>query len=247
MKKTFVHIALLIGLNSLLISCASHTLRFPSSYFVTPYVSDDQWSGHVAATLSEPAKVELINDIDTNPPRRDKIELNQDDIRNLILFGYGGLSASLVVWPKLSIDIKNDVTQIKWQFLNPRAKNNQWVASAVIGGSSSKVTTERNGTSKAETTITGSQLGLSVGYLTAKAIPYISILQNEYNTRTDVHNTHGDFGPYKENGKHLIGSIGVVSYGKGFYSGIEYSVTDMSWNQAKDTHQNLGLLLGYAW
>lgn len=245
----------LLGFTLLVLtSGCSHTINFRASHFATPVTGENQWSGHVALVGAAATKITVVNDIETNPPNRDILKVNDDvDVADLFMLNSVGVDASLTVLKSLDITLDNSLFGLRYQFLNHGAGPQNWVASiqGAYGQRDSSTSEGNSGgtTAEAKSKVTTSQAGLSLGYKLEKIVPYVSYIYESHEVKTDVTNTHGSFGPYNDKGIHQYYSIGLSSHGRGLVYGIEYSRLNIDWERAPtmEAQDALGLKIGFAW
>lgn len=233
------------------LSCA-HTVDFRTNTFFSPIAGDHSWSGNFSVVANAETKVTLINDVTTNPPTRNTININSDyDLSDLSFIGSIGFDANLTLLPQLNAFISNDINGLRWQFWGNGAKHLGWVAAlqAGIGGKTqAQEQASQNTVTKASSEVTTSNQGLSLGYQFPDVVVYLSYVKNEHKTATTVRNSFGSFGPYADKGIHQITSLGLSSVGTGVHFGIEYSLLHINWNHSETVKQHsTGFKLGYAW
>ncbi|WP_374074759.1 hypothetical protein [Bdellovibrio bacteriovorus] len=237
-----------------LLSGCSHTINFRASHFAVPVTGENQWSGHVAAVGTAVTKITVVNNIETNPPTRDNLKVNDDvDIGDLMMIHSVGIDASLTILKSLDITLDNSLFGLRYQFLNHGAGPQNWVAS-IQGAYGQRDSSTSEGTSggttaEAKSKVTTSQAGISLGYKLEKIVPYISYIYESHEVKTDVTNTHGAFGPYNDKGIHQYYGIGLASHGKGLVYGIEYNRINIDWDRAinHEPQDALGIKFGFAW
>lgn len=243
---------LLASLIGLLLSACSHTVDFRANHFAVPVVADEQWGGQTALVGTGVTKVTLVNDVTTDPPQRNSVRINEDvnivDLTglNLLSFDFG-----LHVWRGIELFVEGSYLGARYQFLNHGKGENVWVG-AVQGSYASrgqKTSATNSGvTSSAESEITSTQAGISLGYKLHRVVPYFSYVHEAHEVSTKVINGNGSYGPYADNGTHGYYSLGLSSHERGFHYAIEYSLIDISWVRGDRSSQNaLGLKMGYAW
>tara|TARA_B100000749_G_scaffold28537_1_gene20103 strand:+ start:102865 stop:103572 length:708 start_codon:yes stop_codon:yes gene_type:complete len=232
----------------------SHTVDFRSSHFAVPHVADEQWQGQVAFSSAQPTEITLIADKESNPPDR-TIDINDDTseegfFETLFVLDTFGLETDLTLFPQVELYLYGTSNfGLRWQFLGHGNGAGKWVASiqGAYGTWNDESGTEAE-LDFADTQVTTSELGLSIGYKFERAIVYISGIQNTHTTETEVINSHGTFGPYEDEGIHTTVSLGVSTYGPGFLLGLEYNAINIEWNESlEDTQETLGLRLGFGW
>ena len=163
-------------------------------------------------------KVTVVKDINTNPPDRSAVEINKDaDYGDLVLANNIGFDASLTLGKGVEFYLDSNLAGLRWQFLNNGNSNQVWTA-AVLGaiGSKDKTTSQSDSTSSSEakSDVDSSQVGLSVGYKFTGFVPYVSYIHETHKVSTTVTNSHGNFGPYEDNGVHDYYSIGISTHSK---------------------------------
>ncbi len=233
------------------VSC-THTIDFRTSHFASPVVGDEQWSGHLAAVGSGVTKITVVNDIETNPPTRSALEVNKD-VNVADLIGASNVSAdfSLNVWREFDIFLDGSLAGIRYQFLNHGKQDRVWVGA--LHGAFAQRTTSTSSTksgieSKAESKVTTSQAGISLGYKFAAVVPYFSYILESHEVSTNVTNGGGKFGPFEDKGTHYNYSIGLSSHHRGISYAIEYNMIEISWDRAERAYQNsAGAKIGFAW
>ncbi|UXR64592.1 hypothetical protein EZJ49_16130 [Bdellovibrio bacteriovorus] len=247
----------LFALSLLSLSACSHSISLRASHFNMPVVVNEQWQGHAAIVMASETRVTLVNDINANPPLRDKVLINNDVDASDFVAGANnvGFDASLSVFKGLELYVENFLWGARFQFLNHGTQNRVWVGS-IMGayGTKSETTTDEfsvgsNTTdAKAKSDITTSQAGISLGYKYEYVVPYFSYIYEAHNVKTNITSTNGTFGPYKDDGIHGYYSLGLSTHQKGFRAAIEYSHIDIKWDRSdRETQEAFGLKLGYAW
>lgn len=244
--KKLKHILFLQLISILLFSC-SHSIKIRSSYFLTPTTSEKQWGGSAGIVTSEPSVITLVDDVNTNPPLRNGIKINDSSDVSSVLALETWVDWKLSVFNSIELFYTDYVAGAKWQFLNHNAKQN-WVAS-VMGGYGMKNTETSSNSNKSKTELTTTRAGLSVGYQNPGSwVPYISYIYQNHKTDTTVDNSFGAFGSYLDEGIHQNYALGIASTGPGLNAGLEYNYISMVWNgTSKGSHSVLGAMLNYAW
>ncbi|WP_374029114.1 hypothetical protein [Bdellovibrio bacteriovorus] len=242
---------LILLLSVVVLSGCGHTINFRASHFAVPMTGEEQWSGHVAPVVASATKVNVINDITSNPPLRSEVRINEDiTAGDLIYVTNIGLDASVNVLKGTDIILDNSLLGLRFQFLNHGVKENAWVA-ALHGaiGKRNVSTSETSGTtSDADSDVSSTQAGISLGYKYAFFVPYLSYIYESHDVSTKVTNSHGSFGPYDDKGVHQYYSLGVTTHGKGLRFAVEYNYINIKWDNSDNKSQNtLGLKVGFAW
>lgn len=242
-----------ISLAAVFLAGCSHTLNFRASHFASPIVKEEQWSGHVAIVGSGVTKVTIIDDIESNPPLKNGVSLNNSvGVEDLFGVNFLGLDAGLTIFKGTEIYLDNSLIGARYQFLNHGASAQNWVASiqGAVGGRGSSTTSKNSNITIAEakSEISTSQAGISLGYKLERIVPYLSYIYESHRVSTKVTNTHGEFGPYKDNGIHQYVSLGFMSHGRGLRYGIEYSFIFLDWeNSDRASQEVIATKLGFAW
>ncbi len=234
-----------------IIAC-THTLKFRAAHFASPVVSEKQWSGHAALIAASITKVTIINDVETNPPRRDEVLINADlDAGDLLMLNRLGLDISLSPLKSLELYIQDAYGGLRWQLLNHSAKSDAFVAAihgALASKSSSSTTSISGGESKSSSDIRSRQGGISIGYKFKEFVPYLSYIYENHKASTRVDNPNGSFGPYEDSGIHQYYAIGFSTHKVGGHLALEYNRVQILWDRSKISWQDsTGLKLGYAW
>lgn len=236
----------------LLLTACTHTINFRASHFATPVVADKQWGGHIAAVGSGVTKVTVVNDVTTNPPARTSVDVNKDaSVADMLGVTFFSLDASLHIWNGTEIYLDGPLLGFRYQFLNHGAGENVWVGAlqgAYAQRTVSTSSTNSNIESKADSKVTTSQAGISLGYKVSQIVPYFSFIYEAHEVTTNVTNGNGSFGPYPDKGNHQYYSLGLSSYERGFTYAVEYNMITISWDRSENAYQNaVGAKLGYAW
>jgi hypothetical protein len=227
----------------------SHTIDFRAVHFITPTTGENTWDGEFSGIIaSATTKVSVINDIQTNPPSRTSVDINEDyDIADLFMLHNIGTDLKVTTFKGLDLVLEDSVLSLKYQFLNSGAKASSWVASIQAGMGSRKSITKKD-SDEAESVVKTTSAAISIGYVFEKVIPYLSYLKENHDVSTTVVNTNGNFGPYDDMGTHEAAALGVTSYSKGFTWAIEYDLLNIKWDRGEKTNQEaFGVKLGYAW
>lgn len=217
-----------------------------------PVIAERQWGGHVAAVGTGLTKVTLINDIESNPPARTTLKVNEDvNVGDVLLINNLGLDAGLSVWQGVELFLDGSMGGFRWQFLNHGANENVWVGAihGAYGERTASTSSTNSGVeSKATSKVKTSQAGISLGYKFRALVPYFSYIHEAAEVSTDVTNGAGHFGAYADNGTHENYSLGLSSFHQGFRYAIEYNVIHISWDRAARAYQNAaGVKLGFSW
>lgn len=242
----------LLVLSLLLLTSCTHTINFRASHFATPVVAEQQWSGHVAGVGSGVTKITVVNDITTNPPLRNSVEINKDtDVADMLGISYLSLDASLHIWNGTEIYLDGSLVGLRYQFLNHGKGEGLWVGAlqGAFGERSVSTSSTSSGIeSKADSKVTTSQAGISLGYKVKQVVPYFSYIYEAHEVSTKVVNGGGSFGPYADKGNHQYYSLGISSHERGFTYAVEYNLIAISWENSESTSQStVGAKLGYAW
>lgn len=245
--KTLFALSLLFFL-----SACSHTLKFRASHFAVPVTGENQWDGYAALVGAAVTKVTVIENIETNPPTRNSVKINEDvDAADLVFANNIGVDAGLTVWKGIDLFLDNSLVGFRYQFLNHGAGPHNWVASlqgAYGQKDNTSSITSGGSTSEAKSKIITSQAGISLGYKLEHVVPYLSYIYESHDASTDVTNNSGSFGPYKDNGIHQYYSVGITSHERGFLYGVEYSRIQIKWDRSEEKPQDsMGLRFGFAW
>ncbi len=238
-------------LSVFLISC-NHTIAIRRAHFLTPTVADEQWGGKLMFVVHNPARIELIEDYTTNPPVRNEIQINESSAEVADLLGINNMSfdLNLNIYKSLEIITEGSNTGVKWQFLNHASKADAWVASILLARGSFNETSakgEEANIESADSNIESKLLGLSIGFVSKHATPYISVVYQDIEASTSIINDHGNFGPYKDKGIHTSYALGI-DFQKSFFSaGIEYNFTHIKWANQTDNQEDLALRMGFNW
>ena len=80
-----------------------------------------------------------------------------------------------------------------------------------------------------------------------KFAPYISVIQEQHDTKTEVDNSYGHFGVFENSGRHDYISIGVSTVGKGLKAALEYNYIQLKWDDVSAKQNTFGILLGAEW
>lgn len=240
-----------LGLSFLLVSC-THTIDFRTTHFASPVVGEKQWSGHVAAVGSGVTKVTVVNDIASNPPARNSVEINKNvSVADMMGLNNLSLDASLNVWQGLDLFLDGSLGGFRYQFLNHGAADQVWVG-AVHGAYASRTVSTSSTTSgvesKAESNVLTTQAGISLGYKVHFVVPYISYIHEAHEVSTTVTNGSGTFGSFPDKGTHQYYSVGLASHQRGLSFALEYNMIDISWDRAEKSYQNsAGAKIGFSW
>lgn len=246
----------LFALSLLSLSACSHSISMRASHFNMPVVSNEQWQGHAAVVFTSDTRVTLVNDINANPPLRDKVQINSDvDAGDLFGANNIGFDASLSIFKGIEVYLENFLWGARFQFLNHGTQNRVWVGS-IMGayGTKNETTTDDfyigNNTTdaKAKSEVTTSQAGISVGYKYEHIVPYFSYIYEAHKVKTNITSTNGTFGPYDDEGNHNYYSVGLSTHQKGLRAAIEYSHINIKWDRSNQESQDaFGLKIGFAW
>lgn len=215
-------------------------------------IGQSQWSGRVAVAGTGVTKVTVIDDITANPVTHGNLRFNQSvDAGDLFLLNNLGIDAGLTVWRSTEVFLTSPWLGFRYQFLNHGAGDNVWVG-ALHGAFDQRIVATTSGNSgdpnyaTADSKITSSQAGISVGYKLNDVVPYASFIYESHNASTEVKNAGGKFGPYTDTGSHQNYSVGLASHGTTFHAAVEYSYIDINWSGADRTSQRtLGARLGF--
>lgn len=246
-----MNLLIVIIMGIFLASC-THTINFRSTHFASPVAGEQQWSGHLAAVGSAVTKVTVVNDIDSNPPARTSVEVNKE-VSAGDLMGLSKISfdASLSVWSGTDIFVDGSLGGFRYQFLNHGTSDNVWVG-AVHGAFGQRTVATSSTSSGVESTadskVTTSQAGISLGYKFPSVVPYFSYIHEAHEVSTMVKNGSGSFGAFLDNGTHEYYTLGFSSHGRGIAYALEYSMIDISWSRGERAYQNAaGAKVGFAW
>lgn len=243
---------LLFAMGSLFLCSCSHSLKFVNNHFAVPITAENTWGGHVSATAAGVTSVTVVNDITSEPPRRDEVLINTDiSADNAVVFWTLGLNGSLGLFPSVEVFYNMGTWGLRWQFLNHGLTPDQWVAATQVGYSSNEQSTTVSGNSgsdSAKSEIKSKQAAISVGYRFAEVVPYMSYVYNAHDVTTNVRNAGGAFGPYEDKGVHQSLSWGVTSYKRGLDFGAEATLTKIDWDRSSESGKfTIGGKMGYAW
>lgn len=250
----------------LVTTACSHTIDFRGSYFAIPIVQNESMQGYISGSGSRPTEVTLVSDRSSNPPGR-SIAINSDTssaedfFESVFALNLIGIEGGLALFPQFEIYTYSFHTfGLKYQFIGDAKEGKGFVASLQGGYGSFKDSSSASsgsGSDEAVSEVKTVQYGGSLGYKFGKGVFYISHLLNSHSVDTDVTNTSGTFGTYKDNGVHTTSSIGVSTFTKGFLASIEYTITNAKWDPsidvapahsgAEDTHDGAGVRLGLTW
>lgn len=232
----------------------SHSIRIKGARFVAPKTAEKQWGGFASVSAGADTRVTLVKDIDNNPPTRDPVAINEGaDAADLFGFNYLGFEAGLSVYDALEVYLDNSLIGLRWQFLNYGDAGAKWVAALQAGlasGSQGTSYEDTTSTSKATSEIARTQGGVSMGYKANNyLLPYLSYLTESYDVKTNVTNSAGSFGPYKDKGHHQFFGVGVMSPKAGFLWAVEYNHILIDWNRATTNKSQdvIAIRLGGAW
>ena len=243
---------ILFAIGGLILCSCSHNLKFANNHFAVPVTAENTWSGHISAAATCVTNVIVINDFTSNPPRRDKVQINENiDASDLTFINNLGLNGSLGVIPSLEVFYSVGTWGLRWQFLNHGVTPDQWVATAQLGYGTNEQSTNVSGNAgydSAKSEITTKQAALSVGYRLAEIVPYFSYVYNVHDVKTNVLDAGTTFGPYDDKGVHQSLSLGLTSYKRGIDFGAEASLTKVNWDRSDESGQfSVGGKIGYAW
>lgn len=239
----------------LFLSSCAHTIDLRTSHFLTPTVSEGQWGGSVSLSGAQPSKITLVNDITTNPPTRTGVKINDDiTVSDLFMLSGFGFDLNLSPYPSLEIFIDNYTLGLKWQFLNYGFVDDGVVGSFIgaYGGKSTTIDVSSSGQPGSHSTsnVSTLRLGASVGYQFVHAFkwsPYLSIIHEQHNAKTEVDNSYGHFGAYENSGRHEVLSVGASTVGKGLKMALEYNFIQLNWDDVNANQNTVGFLIGGEW
>lgn len=246
MKNLFFSLLFLMAFSFFTLSC-THTIDIRSSHFLTPKTGDEQWSGSVSFSGSQPTKITLVDDISANPPVQDPININKNlSVSDIFIFTSMDLNFNISVYPSLELLINTSTYGLKWQFLNHGSSSDAWVAS-IMGAMGSSTSSQTSNADRSESTLNTSRYGVSVGHTFNYVLPYVSYINEQHKTTTQVNNSHGRFGDYKNTGRHEYLTVGLSTAKTGFKAALEYNMINILWDDVKGYQNTVGLLLGFEW
>ncbi len=235
------------GLGLFLNLGCSHIVSIRDSHFAVPFVSEKQWSGHVALVASSNTNVTLINDVNSNPPRRDSLVFNEVSVGDLFGVNFLSVDGGLHIWRGIEVYIEGSRLGFKQQFLNHGAGEGKWVGALLGSARDGKISTQDN-SSFAETRLLTTQAGISLGYRYTHVVPYFSYIFENHEASTIVKNNFGSFGPYLDLANHQYYALGISSVDQGLKYAAEVGIIAIHWDRPlKTVHSSVGLKLGYAW
>lgn len=244
---------IVFALSCLLLSSCSHSIKFANNHFAVPVTSENTGSGHISAAATGVTEVKVLNDMTSNPPRRERVIINEGvDGKVPLLLNSLGVNGSLGIIPSLEVLYNAGTWGLRWQFLNHGVTPDQWVAAFQVGygtNEQSSSVSGSTGTDSAKSEVKSRQAALSVGYRFAELVPYMSYVLNAHEVKTQVQDAGGlSFGPYEDKGDHQSISWGVTSYKKGVDYGFEATLTKIDWQRSVEMGQfSVGGKIGYAW
>lgn len=244
-KSIFIPLAL--GL--LFLTSCSHTIHLRASHFAVPVVANKTFSPRFDIVGTPTTKVTLVDDITTNPPTRTHIKINDDsaDIAEMLFVNQLSLDGGMSLLGGTEVFFDGGLLGLRWQFLNHNANINKWVSSIHGAYGGSKLSRSIN-MDEATTDRKTNQVGLSIGYQNAVFTPYLSYIYEKNETKTDVRNTYGTFGPYEDKGIHQYVAIGIAKTSPGFSIALELNLVDAFWNKTDRQSQLAGAArIGYHW
>lgn len=242
-----VPITLAMGL-LFLTSCA-HSIHIRASHFAVPVVANRTFSPRFDIVGTSTTKVTLVDDMTTNPPTRTHIKINDDsaDIAEMFFIHQLSFDGGFSLLGGTEVFFDGGLLGLRWQFLNHNHSTNKWVSSIHGAYGSSKISRNINNDEAATDRITN-QAGLSVGYQNANFTPYLSYIYEKNETKTNVRNTYGTFGPFEDKGIHQYLAIGIAKTSLGFSVALELNLIDALWNKVDRQSQLAGgARIGYHW
>lgn len=236
------------------LGCAQ-TIDLRASHFAVPVVSNNDWSPQLHGSFTSNTSIGVLSDYTSNPPIEGNIQINANvDWVDVLLPGFKniGLDGSLSLKYGFEAFLHGSKIGLRWQFLNHGEAPGKWVSALHVStGSTGKSLSQGDpATSETQSVASTNQVGVSVGYTFDKIVPYFSYILENHDVKTDVKNSGGDFGPYKDKGEHTYYTMGITApITRGFVYTLELSGIGMNWNnsETKGWQNSLGLRLGYSW
>jgi len=232
----------------------SHSIKIKGPRFIAPITAKEKWGGFVTVSVGADTRVTLVDNIESNPPTRGPVRINQDaDAGDWFGLNYLGIEAGLQVFKAVEVYADNSVLGLRWQFLNHGGPDGSWVATVQAGGSGGSQGTnyeDELGASSASSEITKFQIRASVGYqVSEKFLPYASFLYESYDVTTVVTNPFGRFADFSDAGNHQFLALGVMRPTPGFLWAVEITSILIDWDRApeKEFQGSMGVRLGKSW
>lgn len=222
-----------------------HTFYIPATSAQVPEVSGRLWGGSIEANLASAAGVEVVRDIKTNPPATDNATING----SLMMTGSNILLA-LGVSERFDLFL-NKGPGVRYQYMGEPRKEG-WKGTVFLEAHSSGIGTTSGTTgaadyAEADTRVSGTKFGTSVGYSPVESNLFFGTAAMTLgNGKTTVKNSGGEF-KFDDNFKSFLMSLGA-RIGKTWYFQYEISATYVQWPRVSDTWVGGGNLgFGYQW
>jgi hypothetical protein len=238
--------SLVLFLSLFFLGC-SHSVILPGSFQQRPEVGGRLLGGSASLGLQRTNEIEIFDDITTNPPTR------------FTTNGVGLVEVFLPIIPSSSLNLGltsfmdlyyTSAVGARFQVLGLSGQPG-WKSTIFAGGLVNSGSDTTNGTTTANTKITGTEYGFSIGYGFSKSdLIYITAGMQDGDAKTEIIQTAQTFN-YDDNFEHSILTLGAT-LGENFFINTEISVTKTKWetlaNGSETTDKTGGLVsLGFRW